>query len=165
MFRDHSLCVVRVCSYSCVNVYPVLLLLLLLCTKFICTCQACQSEHCAAVMPTLYTYCSSDTRKIVCLTATKFEPFVFPILGFVFAYVSNILHYREFVWLLPASYKFLLCNSKRSESGSSDIKRGSVCALVGNHWCGGLYFACAITRLNTIHSFVQTSQKTRHFRY
>jgi len=41
-------------------------------------------------MPTVYTYGSLDTSTIVCLTATKFEIFMFPMLGFVFTYVSNI---------------------------------------------------------------------------
>jgi hypothetical protein len=53
------------------------------------------------------------------------------------------LHYRDFVWLLPASYIFLLCNRKRTESGTPDVKRGSECALVGYQWCVGLYFAGA----------------------
>jgi len=42
------------------------------------------------IMPTLCTYGSLDTWTIVCLTATKFEPFIFSVLGFAFAYVSNI---------------------------------------------------------------------------
>jgi hypothetical protein len=47
---SQSLSVLCVCSYSCVDVDPVLilLLLLLLFTKVIFTCQVCQSGHCAA---------------------------------------------------------------------------------------------------------------------
>jgi hypothetical protein len=42
------------------------------------------------IMPTLYTNGNLDTWKILCLIATKFEPFVFPVLGFYFVYVSDI---------------------------------------------------------------------------
>jgi hypothetical protein len=57
------------------------------------------------------------------------------------------LHYQEFVWLLPASYIFLLYNHRRTESGISDVKRASVCALVSHQSCRGLYFAgSAITK-------------------
>jgi hypothetical protein len=38
---------------------------------------------------------------------------------------------------------FLLYNRKRMETGTLDVKRGSVCALVGYQWCGGLYSARA----------------------
>jgi hypothetical protein len=41
-------------------------------------------------MSNLFTYGSLDTWIIVCLTATKYEPFTFSVLGFAFAYVSNI---------------------------------------------------------------------------
>jgi len=42
-------------------------------------------------MPTLYTYGTfRHLNDRMCLTATKFKPFMFPTLGFVFAYVSNI---------------------------------------------------------------------------
>jgi hypothetical protein len=44
---------------------------------------------------------------------------------------------------LPASDIFFLCNRKRTESGTPDVKRGSVCALVGYQWCGELHFAGA----------------------
>jgi len=53
------------------------------------------------------------------------------------------LHYQEFVWLLPASYTFLLYNHTHTESGMSDVKRGSMCAMIGHQWCGGLYFTGA----------------------
>jgi len=42
------------------------------------------------IMPTSYNYGSLGTLTIVCLTPTKFEPFVFSALSFSFAYVSNI---------------------------------------------------------------------------
>jgi hypothetical protein len=75
------------------------------------------------VMPTVL-------MAVVCLTATKFEPFIFPMLGFVFAYVSNI-YIIVSLYDLPASYIFLLCNRERTESGMYYAKRRSVCALVG----------------------------------
>jgi hypothetical protein len=57
--------------------------------------------------------------------------------------VFRTLHYRDFVWLIPVSCIFMLCNHRRTESGMSDVKRGSVCSLVG-YWCwGGLYFTGA----------------------
>jgi hypothetical protein len=46
---------------------------------------------CKQIMPTLCTYGSLDTWTIVCLIATNFEPFMFPMSGFIFASVSNIL--------------------------------------------------------------------------
>jgi hypothetical protein len=49
------------------------------------------------IMPTVYTSGSLDTWMIVCLTATKFDTFIFPMLGFVFVYIRKHLHYHEFV--------------------------------------------------------------------
>jgi hypothetical protein len=43
------------------------------------------------IMPTLYTNGSLDTLTITCLTATMIKAFMFPMLGFIFAYVLNIL--------------------------------------------------------------------------
>jgi hypothetical protein len=59
------------------------------------------------------------------------------MLGLDFAYVSDIYINEN---LTSACFCiFLLCNYKRTDSGMSDVKRGSVCALVGYQWCGGLY--------------------------
>jgi hypothetical protein len=140
--RSQSLC--YVCVHTRVDVDPVLILLLLLllllllmllCTRVYARARPVSSGTVQQIMPTLYTYGSLDTW-----TATKFQLFVFPMLGFDFAYASAT-YYREFVWLLPASYIFLLYNYSRAESGMSDVKRGSMCALVGHQWCGGPYFA------------------------
>jgi hypothetical protein len=57
------------------------------------------------------------------------------------ALCSNAYFIYSYLWLLPASYIFLLYNRKRTESGTPDVKRGSVCVLVSYQWCGGLYFA------------------------
>jgi hypothetical protein len=46
-------------------------------------------------------------------------------------------HYHDFEWLLPVSCIFWLYNRKGTESGTPDLKRGSVCALVSYRWCGG----------------------------
>jgi hypothetical protein len=49
---------------------------------------------------------------IVCLTATKFEPFMFSMLGFAFAYVSNIntVMILYDLWLLPAYFGYIIVN-------------------------------------------------------
>jgi hypothetical protein len=49
-------------------------------------------RHCAADYA-YYIYLRQfiDTSAIVCLTATNFDLFVFPMLGFIFTYVSNIV--------------------------------------------------------------------------
>jgi hypothetical protein len=76
--------------------------------KGICTYQACQSGHCASDN----TYGSLDTWTIICLTATKLEPFVFPMLGFLFAYVSDIyivLNLYNFC-LLPTYFCYVIVN-------------------------------------------------------
>jgi hypothetical protein len=41
-------------------------------------------------MLNLSIYGNLDTRTILCLTATKFQPFKFSVLGFVFVYIYNI---------------------------------------------------------------------------
>jgi hypothetical protein len=93
--------------------------------KAICTCQACQSGHCATdyadliylrqfghlndrmpnrqwsaayaqFLHTIYGYDnSSDTWKVVCLTATKFKPLIFFVVSFA---LSNVVkHFHDFV--------------------------------------------------------------------
>jgi len=52
-------------------------------------------------MPNSYNYGRLDTRTILYLTAIKFEPFVFPMLGFVFACFSNI-------YIIVSLYDFCL---------------------------------------------------------
>jgi hypothetical protein len=48
----------------------------------------------------------------------------------------------------------LLCNHKRPEFGISDVNLGSVCALVGYQWCGGLYFTgAAISKVEKVRYF------------
>jgi len=141
MCRDLSLCLCCVCVYP-IFILSLLLILMLLCTKVCVHVRPVSPGTAQQIMPTVYTYSSSDTWTIVCLTTTKFEPFMFPVLGFVFGCFRH-LHYREFVWLLFDSHIFLLCNHRRTESGTPDVKRESVCALVGYQWCAGLYFAGA----------------------
>jgi len=53
---------------------------------------------------------------IACLTA-KYEPFLFPILGFVFAYVSDIyviVDLHDFC-LLPAYFCYVIVNVRKLE--------------------------------------------------
>jgi hypothetical protein len=77
--------------------------------KSIWTCQACQSGHYVADHANLIYYSSLDTLTIVCLT-TKFEPFVFPVLGFVFVCVSDIyivVSLYDFR-LLPTHFRYVI---------------------------------------------------------
>jgi hypothetical protein len=73
--------------------------------------QACQSGRCAADYSN-GTHSSLDTWKIVCVTATKFEPFVFPMLGLVFSSVWNIytiVSLYDFC-LLPTYFCYVIVN-------------------------------------------------------
>jgi hypothetical protein len=74
--------------------------------------------------------------------------FYISILGFAFAYVSNYLHYHDFVWILPPSCIFLLHNRKRTEFWTPDIKHGSMCAFIIYQWCKGL-LCCRCCNLNS----------------
>jgi len=91
------------------------------------TCIQCFYIHARSVspgivlhiMPNFYTYGSLDTWTIVCvcLTATKNEPFIFPALGFAFAYVSNIYIFMllyDFC-LLPAYFFYIIVNVRNFE--------------------------------------------------
>jgi hypothetical protein len=56
--------------------------------------------------PKVYTYGSLELWMIICLTATKLELFIFPMLGFVCACVSDIfiiVSLHDF-WLLPTYF-------------------------------------------------------------
>jgi hypothetical protein len=73
----------------------------------------------------------------------KIWAFCISCVGLRFCLCLGHLHYREFLLLVPACYIFLLCNHRRTESGTPDVKRGSMCASIGHQWCGGLYFTGA----------------------
>jgi hypothetical protein len=91
----------------------------------------------------------------VCLTATKFEPFVFSVLGFAFAYVSKI-HIIMILYdfcLLPCYINVNIRNLERQMCGS-------VCALVSYQRCRGLYFGGAA--IPSDGCSLQTSRLDRH---
>jgi len=55
---------------------------------------------------------------VICLTATKFQPFKFPVLGFPLAYVSNIyiiMILYDFR-LLPACFCYIILNVRNFKS-------------------------------------------------
>jgi hypothetical protein len=98
---------------------------------------------------------------IICLTTiTQFEPFVFPMLGFIFAYVSDIyiiMSLYDFC-LLPTYFCYVIINVRNLET--SDEKCGLVCALVGYQWCKGLHFTGAT--ILTDGYLLQTPKWDRH---
>jgi hypothetical protein len=69
------------------------------------------------IMPNLFIYDTLDTWSIVRLTATKFEPFKFSVLGFVFAYISNIQIFMilyDFC-LFPACFGYIIVKVRNLE--------------------------------------------------
>jgi hypothetical protein len=58
---------------------------------FIFTTRPFSPDIAQQILPKLYCcYSNLDSWKIIGLIATKFQSFVFSVLGFTFAYVSNI---------------------------------------------------------------------------
>jgi hypothetical protein len=139
MCRGHSLCLCCVC----VHTYVWMSIATNIMYKGICTCQNCQSGHYAADYANLIYL--RQFRRLNNRMADRHKVWTFCIsyVGLRFCLCFGHLHYREFVRLLPTSYIFLLCNHRRTKSGVFNVKRWSVCALVGHQWCGGLYFAGA----------------------
>jgi len=69
------------------------------------------------IMPNSFSYGSLDTWTIVRLTATNFEPFTYSVLGFAFAYVSNIhiIMVLYDICLLPVYFCHIIVNVWNSE--------------------------------------------------
>jgi hypothetical protein len=68
-------------------------------------------------MPNSCNFGSLDNSTILCLTAAKSEPFIFPVLGFVFACVSKIYIFMilyDFCLLL-ASFCYIVVNVRNFE--------------------------------------------------
>jgi hypothetical protein len=98
------------------------LLLILLCTKVYVHARPVSPGIAQQVMPAVYTSGSLDTWTIVCLTATKFKPFVFPMLGFVFAYVSDI-HIIVTLYVTITLQAVNKCNNRDASNALSQSHR------------------------------------------
>jgi hypothetical protein len=61
----------------------------------------CETNHAFTIGIILFLYCSLDISTSVSLAATKFESFMFSVLGFTVSYATNIL-------IVMASYDFHL---------------------------------------------------------
>jgi len=72
-----------------------------------------------------YAYGNLDTWMVVRLITTKYEPFMFPMLGFVFAYISNILIVLTLYdfYLLPAYFCYIAIDVRNLDD---DTKSGSL---------------------------------------
>jgi hypothetical protein len=103
-------------SYSCVYVYPVLILLLLR-TKVICACQACQSGHCTAHYANGIYWRPFRHLSVLCLTATKFQPLYFLCWASFFVHVSNIYIIVSLydLCLLPTYFCYVIGNVRNLE--------------------------------------------------
>jgi len=67
------------------------------------------------IMPNSYTHVSLDASTVICLTATKYEPFMFSVLGFALAYTLNIhiiMILNDFC-LFPAYFGYVIVNVRQ----------------------------------------------------
>jgi hypothetical protein len=98
------------------------------------------------------------TWTVIHMTAAKFKPLIFSVLGFALSNVAK--HFHDFEWLLLVACMILLCHNKRTEFGKPHAYLEPMCASENCQWCGEPYFA--VSAISGGHILPQIPRQGKH---
>jgi hypothetical protein len=124
--------------------------------------QPLYSTLCLILMYYLWINNILDTWTVVCLTATKYEPFKFSVLGFALAYVTNMYIYIIFYEF--CLHRFVTKSYMYGILNAACKTRISFLALIKYQCCGRLCFSAAEFQKIAVSRKISGGEGLSHYR-